>query len=72
MAPGVSKLVVVVNKMDDPSCNWDKERFDEVVTKLTPFLKQCGNNTKKDVVVLPVSGLHGYGIKVGGRSQPSA
>jgi peptide chain release factor subunit 3 len=60
---GVSKLVVVVNKMDDPSCNWAQERFDEVVTKLTPFLKQCGYNTKKDVTFLPVSGLHGFGIK---------
>lgn len=24
---GVQKLVVVVNKMDDPTVNWDKERF---------------------------------------------
>ena len=24
---GVSKLIVVVNKMDDPTVNWDKERF---------------------------------------------
>ena len=61
---GVSKLVVVVNKMDDPSVNWSQERFNEVLTKLTPFLKSCGYNTKKDVTFLPVSGLHGWGIKV--------
>jgi len=60
---GVSKLVVVVNKMDDPSVNWSQERFNEVLTKLTPFLKSCGYNTKKDVTFLPVSGLHGWGIK---------
>lgn len=24
---GVSKLVVVVNKMDDPTVNWSKERY---------------------------------------------
>lgn len=24
---GISKLIVVVNKMDDPTVNWDKERF---------------------------------------------
>mmetsp|Transcript_27221 Transcript_27221/g.37545 ORF Transcript_27221/g.37545 Transcript_27221/m.37545 type:complete len:608 (+) Transcript_27221:149-1972(+) len=60
---GVSKLVIVVNKMDDPSVLWSKERFDEVVTKLTPFLKSCGYNTKKDVTFAPVSGLYGYGIK---------
>mmetsp|Transcript_29434 Transcript_29434/g.56527 ORF Transcript_29434/g.56527 Transcript_29434/m.56527 type:complete len:589 (+) Transcript_29434:140-1906(+) len=60
---GVTKLVIVVNKMDDPSVLWSQERFDEVVTKLTPFLKQCGYNTKRDCVFLPVSGLMGYGIK---------
>ena len=52
---GVRILVVVINKMDDPSCGWAKERFDECVTKLTPFLKQCGYNVKKDVVFLPIS-----------------
>jgi hypothetical protein len=61
---GVSKLVVVVNKMDDPSVNWSQERYDEVQSKLTPFLKQCGYNTKRDVTFSPVSGLMGYGIKV--------
>ena len=54
---GVRILVVVINKMDDPSCGWAKERFDECVTKLTPFLKQCGYNVKKDVVFLPISAL---------------
>lgn len=24
---GVSKLIVVVNKMDDPTVNWSKERY---------------------------------------------
>ena len=60
---GVSKLLVVVNKMDDPSVVWAKERFDEVETKLTPFLKSCGYNTKKDVQYLPISGLFGHGMK---------
>ncbi len=60
---GVSKLVVVVNKMDDPSVQWAQERFAEVETKLTPFLKACGYNVKKDVTFLPISGLHGHGMK---------
>jgi len=60
---GVSKLVVVVNKMDDPSVQWSKERYDEVESKLAPFLKQCGYNVKRDVIFTPVSGLMGYGIK---------
>lgn len=60
---GVAKLVVVVNKMDDPSVQWEQARFDEVQTKLSPFLKQCGYNVKKDVYFLPISGLHGTGMK---------
>lgn len=61
---GVSKLVVVVNKMDDPSVQWSQERYDEIKTKLTPFLKACGYNIKKDVQFLPISGLYGVNMKV--------
>lgn len=60
---GVSKMIVLVNKMDDPSVGWSKERYDEIVTKLTPFLKQCGYNIKKDVQFLPISGLQGINMK---------
>ena len=60
---GVAKLVVVVNKMDDPSVQWSAERFEEVQTKLSPFLKQCGYNIKRDVHFLPISGLFGHGMK---------
>ncbi|KAF9113324.1 translation termination factor GTPase eRF3 [Mortierella sp. AM989] len=60
---GVNKLIVVINKMDDPTVNWAKERFDECVTKLTPFLKGSGYNMKTDVMFLPVSGYTGANIK---------
>ncbi|KAL0927136.1 hypothetical protein M5K25_001295 [Dendrobium thyrsiflorum] len=56
---GVSKLVVVVNKMDDHTVNWSKERYDEIESKMTPFLKLSGYNAKKDVHFLPISGLIG-------------
>ena len=44
---GVTKLIVAVNKMDDPSILpedgvWPKSRYDEIVSGLTPFLRQCG------------------------------
>ena len=32
-----------------------QERFDECRDKLSPFLKGCGYNLKKDVVFLPIS-----------------
>lgn len=61
---GVQKLVVVVNKMDDPTVNWGKERYDEIVGKLSPFLKGTGYNLKTDVAFIPVSGFTGANIKV--------
>ncbi|GAA5900169.1 hypothetical protein JCM6882_002633 [Rhodosporidiobolus microsporus] len=61
---GVTKLIVVVNKMDDPTVNWDKERYDEIVGKLSPFLKGTGYNLKTDVVFIPVSGFTGANLKV--------
>src|ERR1700722_19561571 len=36
---GVSKIVVVVNKMDDITVEWDQSRYDEIKDKLTPFVK---------------------------------
>jgi peptide chain release factor subunit 3 len=60
---GVSYLVVVVNKMDDPTVNWAKARFDECVTKLRPFLKGCGFTIKREVKFIPISGLHGANVK---------
>ncbi|KAJ8641499.1 hypothetical protein MRB53_018193 [Persea americana] len=44
---GVSKLRVVVNKTDDPTVKWSKERFDEIELKMTPFLRSSGYNVKK-------------------------
>ncbi|CAL9031665.1 unnamed protein product [Prunus brigantina] len=60
---GVSKLLVVVNKMDEPTVNWSKERYDEIGSKMVPFLKTSGYNVKKDVQFLPISGLVGTNIK---------
>jgi len=60
---GVSYLVVVINKMDDPTVKWAKDRFDECVTKLRPFLKSCGYVIKREVKFIPVSGLSGANIK---------
>ncbi|KAH0451699.1 hypothetical protein IEQ34_018998 [Dendrobium chrysotoxum] len=59
---GVSKLVVVVNKMDEPTVNWAKERYDEIETKMIPFLKSSGYNARKDVHFLPISGLMGINM----------
>ncbi|CAG8557887.1 971_t:CDS:10, partial [Cetraspora pellucida] len=60
---GVNKLVVVINKMDDHTVNWSKERYDECVTKLTPFLKSSGYNPTTDLEFMPVSAYTGANLK---------
>ncbi|OAQ23496.1 hypothetical protein K457DRAFT_83395 [Linnemannia elongata AG-77] len=60
---GINKLIVVINKMDDPTVNWSKERYDECVEKLSPFLKSNRFNLKTDVMFMPVSGYTGANIK---------
>ena len=60
---GINKLIVVINKMDDTTVNWSKERYDECVEKLTPFLKSNRYNLAADVVFMPVSGYTGANIK---------
>ncbi|CAI8594952.1 unnamed protein product [Vicia faba] len=49
--------------MDDPTVKWSKERYDEIESKMIPFLKQSGYNLKKDVLFLPISGLIGTNLK---------
>jgi peptide chain release factor subunit 3 len=60
---GVDYLIVVVNKMDDPTVEWDVNRYEECVGKLKPYLKQCGYVIKKEVKFIPISGLGGDNVK---------
>uniref|UniRef100_A0A8C8H1U1 Tr-type G domain-containing protein n=1 Tax=Oncorhynchus tshawytscha TaxID=74940 RepID=A0A8C8H1U1_ONCTS len=50
---GVKHLIVLVNKMDDPTVNWSLERYEECKEKLVPFLKKVGFNPKKDIYFMP-------------------
>lgn len=60
---GVNKLVVVVNKMDDPTVQWSEERYKECITKLTVFLKGLGYNPKTDLYFMPIAAQLTHGIK---------
>ncbi|XP_017099828.1 eukaryotic peptide chain release factor GTP-binding subunit ERF3A isoform X1 [Drosophila bipectinata] len=60
---GVKHLVVLVNKMDDPTVNWDQVRYNECKDKILPYLKKLGFNPAKDLTFMPCSGLSGYGLK---------
>lgn len=60
---GVNKLVVVINKMDDPTVNWSEERYKECCGKLGQFLKGTGYNLKTDVFFMPIAAQQLIGIK---------
>lgn len=59
---GVNKIIVVVNKMDDPTVGWAEDRYKDCTTKLGQFLKGIGYG-KDDVIFMPVSGYTGAGLK---------
>ena len=56
---GVSQLICAVNKMD--TIDWSQERFDEIVRKLSTFLKSSGYKDA-DVTYVPVSGWTGNNL----------
>jgi peptide chain release factor subunit 3 len=60
---GVKHLIVVVNKMDDPTVNWDESRYRECKEKIMPFLKKAGFNLKTEVYFMPCSGYTGAFLK---------
>merc|ERR1712048_1121881 len=55
---GVREMIVAINKMDDPSVNYDKGRYDEIKGELTTYLKKVGYNPAK-IEFIPISGWHG-------------
>ena len=54
---GVSRLIVVVNKMD--TVDWSRARFEEIRATMTTMLKTLN---QPDVVFCPVSGLYGVNL----------
>jgi peptide chain release factor subunit 3 len=60
---GVNKLIVAVNKMDDPTVEWSEDRYKECITKISQFLKGLGYNPKTDIMTMPVSAQTMVGIK---------
>ncbi|KZT13100.1 uncharacterized protein LAESUDRAFT_669404 [Laetiporus sulphureus 93-53] len=60
---GVSKVICVINKMDEPTVGWSKARFDDIKEKLTPFIRAAGFSIKTDVIFIPVSAYTGANLK---------
>jgi len=57
---GAKEVVVAVNKMDDVTVEWSKERYDEILNKLKPFLKK---KMGLDSTFMPISAQTGIGVK---------
>ena len=55
---GIRQLIVAINKMDDASANWSKERYDEMKNEISRMLKMVGYKIEK-VNFIPVSGWTG-------------
>mgnify|MGYP005841152013 CR=1 FL=1 len=55
---GVRQVVVAVNKMDDVTVNWSKERYEEIKNEVTRMLKMVGFKVDKTNFV-PTSGWTG-------------
>ena len=60
---GVKRLIVLINKMDDSTVQWNEARFIECRDKLTPYLRRCGFNPKQEVFFMPCSGLTGAWLR---------
>ena len=60
---GVNKLVVVVNKMDDPTVEWSHDRYKECTEKLMSFLSRTVGYGKNDITFMPISAQTSVGIK---------
>jgi elongation factor 1-alpha len=55
---GVKQMIVGINKMDHPSTNWGKERYDDIKREASEFLKKTGYNPEK-IEFVPFSGWTG-------------
>ncbi|XP_074593571.1 eukaryotic translation release factor 3 [Brevipalpus obovatus] len=60
---GVKFMIVLINKMDDPTVCWSEERYVECKEKLLPYLKKCGFNPKTELYFMPCSGFTGSCLK---------
>ena len=55
---GVDQIMVAINKMDDPTVNYAKERYEECRKELESLLKTVGYDVSK-VAFIPASGWKG-------------
>lgn len=66
---GVDQLIVAINKMDDPTVNYSKDRYDEIKEKVSSLLKLIGYKVD-EVPFIPVSGWKGDNLVKKSENMP--
>jgi len=66
---GISQLIVVINKMDDASVNWNQERYEEVKNEISRMLKIVGFKVEK-IPFVPTSGWTGDNLMKPSEKMP--
>lgn len=61
---GVSRLIVAVNKMDDPSVEWKQTRYTHIQERLLDYLTHKVGFPSESVNFIPISGLNGDNVMV--------
>lgn len=59
---GAKFMVVLINKMDDPTVLWSKSIFEECRNNILPYLKSLGFSKDVNLTFMPVSGQIGLGL----------
>jgi len=55
---GVKQMIVLINKMDSDSVNFSEERYNEIKSEVSNYLKRIGYNPE-NIPFLPISGWQG-------------
>ncbi|OHT00250.1 eukaryotic release factor 3 GTPase subunit [Tritrichomonas foetus] len=60
---GVRYVICVINKMDDPTVNWSKERYDQIREKFNPFITREIGFKPDQFIYIPIAALGGGNLK---------
>ena len=66
---GVKQMIVAINKMDSESVKYSKERYDEIKSAVSQFLKRIGYKPK-DIPFVPISGWTGDNMLESSANMP--
>jgi len=66
---GVKQMIVAVNKMDDKTVKYSKDRYEEIKKEVSSYLKKVGYNPEK-VPFVPISGWVGDNMVDGSENMP--